>query len=407
MEEAAERWREDTVGCYTTDRRGSRRSRARSCARDSAGGRRYILRMSSAQTQRALKAAVQDRAFAPVYYLHGEDDFLKEDAVRQLLGAIVDEGTRDFNLDVRRGSELDAESLGVLLATLPMMAERRAVVVRDPNALKKDARQVLDRHLERPTPDTIVVLVAPAAAKPEPKLEKAAGAGALEFRPLTGDRVPRWIAHHATSVLGATITPAAAELLQSAVGTELATLASELDKLASYVSIGANGREIDEDAVAAVVGVRRGETLGDLLDRIMRHDAAGAMAMVEHVLSQPKTTAVFVVMALTAQTLALAWGKAMRERGTSAGALSKMYFDLMKEGGAVPGRPWGEAASAWTKHVDGWTLPELDRALALLLEADAALKETRLSSDLQLISSLVLALCAGGGGGGARRAGTA
>lgn len=359
------------------------------CSRESAS-RRYILHMSSAQTQRALKAAVTERAFAPVYYLHGEDDFLKEDAVRQLLNAIVDAGTRDFNLDVRRGSEVDAESLGVLLATLPMMAERRAVVVRDPGALKKDARQLLDRYLERPASDTVLLLVAPAAAKAEPKFAAAAGAGALEFKPLTGDRVPRWITHHATTVLGTTITPEAAELLQSAVGTELATLASELDKLASY----ANGRAIDEDAVAAVVGVRRGETLGDLLDRIAVRDAGAASGMVEHVLAQPKSTAVFVVMALTAQTLALAWGKAMRERGTSPGALSKLYFDLMKEGGAVPGRPWGEAASAWTKHVDGWTLPELDRALALLLEADIALKETRLSSDVQLVSSLVLSLCA-------------
>jgi DNA polymerase-3 subunit delta len=342
----------------------------------------------SPDAHRILRKAIQDRSFAPVYYLYGEDDFLKEDAVRQLLAAAVDPATRDFNLDLRRGADLDGESLGVLLGTMPMMAERRVVVVRDVGALKKEARGVLDRYLERPASDNVVVLVAPAGAKPDRAL--AERATPLEFPLLTGDRVPKWIAHHASSVLGATITPAAVELLQSAVGSELPQLAAELDKLASYV----NGGEIDEAAVGAVVGVRRGETMGDLLDRVAMRDAAGAIALVDHVLSQPKTSAVQVVMALTTQTIALAWGQAMRQRGTSVGSLTKMYFDFLKEGSAYPGRPWGEATTAWARAVDRWDAASLDRALDLLLQADVLLKESKLSSEEQILASLVLSLCA-------------
>ena len=65
-------------------------------------------------------------------------------------------------------------------------------------------------------------------------------------------------------------------------------------------------------------------------------------------------------------------------------------------------RPWGEAASAWTRYVDRWTLPELDRALDVLRTADAAAKESRLSSDEQLLTSVVLELCAGGASGASR-----
>ena len=83
-------------------------------------------------------------------------------------------------------------------------------------------------------------------------------------------------------MLQSTITPGAVDLLISAVGNDLPQLAAELDKLASYAS----GSEIDEDAVGAVVGVRRGETLGDLLDRVLAHDAPGALALVDHVLAQ-------------------------------------------------------------------------------------------------------------------------
>ena len=343
--------------------------------------------MASPNAQRTLRKAVQERSFDPAYYLYGEDDFLKEDAVKQILAAAVDPATRDFNLDVRRGAELDGETLGVLLGTMPMMAERRVVVVRDVGALRKDARAVLDRYLERPASDTVVILVAPSGAKADKAL--CDRATPLEFPTLTGDRVPKWIAHHASTELGVAITPAAAELLQSAVGSELPQLAAELDKLASYT----NGAEIDEHAVSEVVGVRRGETMGDLLDRVAMRDAAGAVALVDHVLAQPKTSAVTLVMALTTQTLALAWGEAMRRGGTPLGALSRMYFDFLKEGSAYPGRPWGEAASAWTKAVDRWDAASLDRALDLLLAADVALKETKLSSEEQIITTLVLALC--------------
>ena len=300
----------------------------------------------------------------------------------------MDPATRDFNLDLRRGADLDGETLGVLLGTMPMMAERRVVVVRDVGALKKEARGVLDRYLERPAADTVVVLVAPAGSKADRGL--ADRATCLEYPMLRGDRVPRWIAHHATSELGASITPAAAELLQSAVGSELPQLAAELDKLASYT----NGGEIDEAAVSAVVGVRRGETMGDLLDRVAMRDAAGAIALVDHVLAQPKTNAVQVVMALTTQTIALAWGQAMRQKGTSVGALARMYFDFLKEGSGYPGRPWGEATTAWARAVDRWDAPSLDRALDLLLAADVLLKESKLSSEEQILASLVLSLCA-------------
>ncbi len=359
-----------------------------------------------ATAHKALNTALAAGIFAPVYYFHGDDDYQKDDAARQLLAAAVDPATRDFNLETLRGAEAEAGALGSLLGTPPMMADRRAVVLRDPAALKKDARAALDRYLERPAADTVLLMIAPAGAKPAPALAARAGAGAFEFAPLREDRLLRWIAHHAATALGARVTPEAARLLQEAVGNDLPQLAAELDKLASYAEGNAPGRArpggaltIDEDAVAAVVGVRRGETLADLLDAVARQDAGAAVGLVPHVLSLPKSSAVTAVMALATQTLALAWGEARRTRGVSGGALAGNgpdgYMTLLKElGNAYTGRPWGEAVRAWTGAVDRWTAPALDRALDLLLDADVALKETGVSSDAQLLSTLVLALCA-------------
>ncbi|HEY0776693.1 MAG TPA: DNA polymerase III subunit delta [Gemmatirosa sp.] len=347
-----------------------------------------------------LDTAIATETFAPVYYLYGDDDFRKDDAVRQLLAAAVDPSTRDFNLETVRGAEADAGALGSLLATPPMMAARRAVVLRDPGALKKDARAALDRYLERAAPDTVLLLVAPAGAKVDRALLARAGAAAFDFAPLREDRLLRWIAHHASTTLGARITPEAARLLQAAVGNDLPQLAAELDKLASY----AQGRSpealtIDEDAVTAIVGVRRGETLADLLDAVARQDARAAAGLVPHVLSLPKSSAVTAVMALATQTLALAWGEARRARGVSVATLAGNgpdgFMTLLKEvGNAYTGRPWGDAVRAWTATVDRWTAPALDRALEQLLQADIALKETGVSSDAQLLTTVVLGICA-------------
>lgn len=347
----------------------------------------YIRPMAAAHAHRDLRKGIQTRSFERAYYFHGDDEYLKDDMIRQIIDAVVDPATRDFNLDVRRGNAVDAESLLSLLSTPPMLAERRLVVVRDVHALKKEARTALDRYLAAPAPDVVALLVAPAGVKTDASL--AANATAVEFEPLTGDRVPRWVAHHATTVLSSNITPGAIDLLISAVGNDLPQLAAELDKLASY----ANGRPIDEDAVGAVVGVRRGETLGDLLDRVLAHDGPGALAVIDHILSQPKTTAVSVVMALTTQTLALAWARAARDRGFPSVGIERELFAVLKEGNAYPGRPWGEAVSAWGRAVPSWTMPELERAIDALLAADFALKEARLSSDEQMLASLVLTLC--------------
>ena len=348
---------------------------------------------TSSAGQKALRTAIQTRAFDPVYYFCGAEDYLKEEAVRQVVDAAVDPATKDFNLEVLRASDVDGESLGSLLGTPPMMAERRVIVIKDVAALRKDARAALDQYLRQPSSDIVVVLTAAAGAKEDKAL--AARATVVEFDPLSGARIPKWIAYYATHDLGCEITEDAIGLLQDAVGTELAQLKIELDKLANFVA-GAERPVIDENAIATMVGVRRGETMGDLLDAIGRRNATKALELLPHVLLQPKTNAVTIVMALTTQTLALAWGRALRERGITQQRIESEFFALLKEGGSTyTGRSWGEAVRSWAQSLSAWRAAELDDALAALLAADVALKETRLSSDEQLLQSLILTLCAG------------
>lgn len=339
-------------------------------------------------TLKVLRDAIRNRSFDTSYYIFGEDAWQKEDAIRQLLESALDPSTRDFNLDVRHGPALDARTLDSILQTLPMMAERRVVVIHDVSGLRKDVRKSLDRYLEAPAPGTVLLLVAGPDAKEDKPL--AQSSTPLGFAHLSPDRVPKWIAHHTSTELGTSITPEAAELLQNAIGSDLHQLVAELDKLASF----AIGREIGEADVAAIVGVSRGEMMADLLDAVAGRDLTRALGLVGHVLSQPKTSGVQLVMALTTQFVVTGWAKARRGEGVSVGRLQSEIFDLMKKSGSVyTGRSWGSAAFTWVRTVDEWDMPAIEGALDALLIADATLKDTSISTDEQIIANLILSIC--------------
>lgn len=344
--------------------------------------------MSADPALKTLHDALKRGRFDGAYYICGEDEFRKEDATKKLSAAAIEPAMRDFNMEIRRGSEFDAKSLDSALSALPMLADRRVVIIRDASTLKKDARKVLDRYLLKPSPDVMVLIVESAAGKTDKDL--VANTTPLEFSYLSAERIPAWIRDHVATQLGMKISAEAVELLQGAVGTDLHQLVSELDKLASY----ANGREIEESDVTAVVGVRRGETMADFLDQVAVRNVTGALELLPHVLAQPKTSGVQMVMALATQTIALAWGKARIDEGLSQGRLQGEYFNFLKQSAsAFTGRTWGSAAQAWARSVTRWSGASLDRALAALLDADVALKETKFSSEEQIVATLVLSMC--------------
>ena len=338
---------------------------------------------------RALKRAIEERSFDPVYYFHGENDYSKEEAARQLMLAVVDPATRDFNLEIRRGADLDASAVATLLSTPPMMADRRLVVIRDVAALKKDARVELDRYLARPSPDTVVLLMALGeTARVDKAIQQAATL--VEFPPLNENQLLQWITRQ-VQLGGGTITDRAAQLLHAAVGNDLPQLATEIDKLLSF----SQGQPIDDRAVTSIVGVRVGETLPDFLDCIARRDGLGAHHLLPQILSQPKMNPVYLVMIMTVHILAMAWGRAKFDEGMSASVLEGQYFPLLKESGAgLTGRPGGDAIRAWVAALPHWSSQSLNHAIALLMATDSALKDTRVSTDDQIMSSLVLSLCA-------------
>lgn len=323
----------------------------------------------------------------PVYLLYGEEDVLKDEAVRAIVDAAIG-SSRDFNLDVRYAPDLTPESFHALANTMPMMAERRAVVVRGVEQLGKRKSKLRDeviRYLAAPNPTTVLVLVVAAGEEPDAQLARAATAVVLE--PLSADRLPRWVQHHATT-LDVSVAPDAAELLLNAVGNDLSALARELEKLASLAR-GA-GKAVTADDVTNLVGVRRGETVYDLVHAALERNVARAAQLVEPVLEQAGMSGVRILSHLGTHLVGTAIARAERDRGIHESRLPDTVFRQL-----LAVRPYGlrgykEEAARWSRWSARWTAAELRRALRAALAADNALKTATVSDDRGIVTQLVL-----------------
>jgi DNA polymerase III subunit delta len=278
----------------------------------------------------------------PVYYFHGDEDVLKDEAVAALLDATVDPGLRDFNVDQRTAAELDAEGLHSLVNTPPMLAERRLVVLRGVEQLRKKskARDALLAYLAKPSSDTVLVLVQAAGEKPEPDLARAATA--VDVGRLAPHRVRGWIAHRAGRI-ELTLEPDAVDLLIAAAGDDLTRLVQELDKLRAV----AGDRAATRADVASQVGAQHGVTVHDLADAVLARDGLKAVALVEPVLELAGMNGVRILSSLGTHLVGLALAREELDRGTAPRQLAAVLLRHLFAARPYGLGDWKETAEKW------------------------------------------------------------
>ena len=293
-----------------------------------------------------------------MFYLHGADHFQKDQAVRALIDAHLDEATRDFNLDVLRGTEVDTETLASVIATPPMMAEWRVVVLREVEGLasSKHAREELIRIAGDPPPGLALIMscTVPAGSKAKFYSTLARAARSVEFKAINEADVPGWIMQRAQGEHGIDFAPDAAQALGVAIGTNLGVLSQELSKLADFV--GDRSTVTIEDVAAAgtkLPSQDRWRWFDLVVDRKF-DEAARTLPL----LMQQGENGVGLVIGLATQFLRL--GIAAEE---GAGGLER---SLPRHQRWLAGRVATQARR--------WTSAEIDSALAGLLDVDRLLK---------------------------------
>jgi DNA polymerase-3 subunit delta len=322
----------------------------------------------------ALKKSLSNGKLGGVFFFHGDEDFLIDEATALVVDAHVDPATRDFNLDQLRGTDPDTESLASVLSTPPMMAEWRVVIVRETQALVANARgrSLLEDLLDRTPSGLAVVLQTQIPEKSSAKLydRMKKQATSVEFRALSEADLPGWLMARAEAA-GLVLKPQAARVLADAGGGALGILVKELEKLRDYTG---DRREITADDVRAVVGdvagrQNRWEWFDMVGDGRFREARKALDILLDH------DSGVGLIIGLGTHFLRLGIGSAGGEKALEAAL--------------PPHQRW--LAGRIMKQARKWNDITLKMALNDLLRADRLLKSASLS-DEQVMEELLLRL---------------
>ena len=343
------------------------------------------------RTTREFLSTLKKGEFDRAYYLHGPEEVLKEEGLRYLIERSVDPATRDFNFDLRSAGQLDPESVEALCNTVPMMAERRVVVIRDVEQWKRKtkARNAFLAYLERPSPETVVVLVQGAAEEAEDK-ELAKRAVSVHFGPPTAAEAGKWLERKADAS-GIRFAPGASEHLLKCTGGDLGAIRLELEKLSAL----AGAEPITAEQVGDLVGVRHGETIFDWRDAVMDGDAGRGVRLLERVLEQSGMSGVKLVSLLGTTLVGLGVVRAAFDARPRGGALDRVAFDSLRGARPFGLLPWKDETLRWAQWAPKWPAPRLREALKAALETDRSLKSTTLSDERALLADLVMRLTIG------------
>ena len=341
-----------------------------------------------ARTYDALLRSLPKGDLAPVYYLHGPEDILKDEAVEAILGLALEPGLRDFNLDQRSAGQLDPEAIFTLCTTLPMMAARRVVVLREVEGWKRKpkTRAAFLKYLERPSAETVVVLVQ-SSAEEEPDRDLVRGAFSVKCEPLAPERARRWLLRRATR-LGVTLEEAAANHLLAATGGELGGVAAELEKLRALPP----DPPLTAEQVGALVGVRHGETIYDWRDAVLDGAAGRAARMIGPLLDQSGVTAVRLISLLGTSLVGVGLARSHYDRRVRAGQLERLVLERLRQLRVFGLPDWKEESARWARWAAAWPAARIRNALRAARDADQALKNTTVSDERGILTDLVLRL---------------
>jgi len=227
----------------------------------------------------------------PLYLVYGDATPLVDDAVRRITeAALAEVGLPAFNHSEYRAGEGSAVDALATARTLPMMASRRLVVIRDLPEASDDLLQGVVDYAKAPSETTVLLLSGPAfpkvrkggknwSARVQNAFKKQGTVLKLEARSVPTARY----AHDEAERLGKRLARAEAELLVDLVGDDLARIGHEVDKLALFVG---DREAIEQDDVMQACSQIAASVVWDLSTAIVARDADSALATLHRQLEE-------------------------------------------------------------------------------------------------------------------------
>lgn len=191
----------------------------------------------------------------PVYLFYGEEVYLREQAVSRFKEYYIPGGEQDLNFDLIDGESASPVDIVARAETLPLFAEKRLVVVKNPAFFKPAKRAgkgaaedgeetaapgkeaALLEYLKNPLNSTCLIFTTGEPVDKRKRLFQAVKkcGRVIEFTFLSRGELSRWLVQKAR-VSGRKFAPGAAETLLDTVGTSLQKLSVEFEKLINYTA---------------------------------------------------------------------------------------------------------------------------------------------------------------------------
>jgi DNA polymerase-3 subunit delta len=233
-----------------------------------------------------LKRELAEGNLRPAYLLAGEEPLLRDDALAALREAVLDRESEAFNFDRIDATSSTPGAIIDAVRTLPVMAERRLVIVEEPDARRGGARGIADALADL-VPDleaggSAVLLV--AVSRPERRLRwvKAFGSAVVECDPPQRARDVAVFARAEAERQGIALERGVAELLAERTGPQLLMLRQEIAKLGLLAGPSA---PVTRAHVAAGTPDLADEPIWDLNDAIGEGRGADAIRVLAHLLA--------------------------------------------------------------------------------------------------------------------------
>ncbi len=198
--------------------------------------------------------SLQRGTVMPLYLLYGEEKYL----IEQLLEAfqrhlLPDPSLKSFNFDQLDGAVCSAEQVIESANNLPMLAEKRLVIVRNArffgSSCSKSEQKILLSYFKDPSSATCLVFTSSTADKRLKQFKELSANGlAGELLPLKGDEIEKWIKTRAGNQ-GKKISREALEQFQLLTINSLQIMDNELNKLFTYAGERELINKTDVDAV--------------------------------------------------------------------------------------------------------------------------------------------------------------
>jgi DNA polymerase III subunit delta len=230
-----------------------------------------------------------EKGLHPFYVLHSEHPILIERAVTAIRDATVPPATRGFNYDVIEGKPTGSKIVG-LAQTLPMMAERRMLLIRDLGLLSADEAEPVLAYLAKPNPSTVIVAITSKLDKRLKLFATLSKKGYIHVLDAPRQLAP-WVRNEA-QVKNVKMDGNAISRLVDTVGGDLSRLSLAVEQLGLY----AGDRPVTSDDVDDLIADTRERSVFELTDAIGAADTSRALVAVASLCDQRESAVGVVVM---------------------------------------------------------------------------------------------------------------